>query len=345
MAKEGHSLLSIARVLNEKHPPIKGTTGWSNAYVNKILKNRAVLGEYQPHVGRSGNRTPVGDPIPDYFPVIIDPETFDAAQRGLKSRVLMRGRQGEGVSNLFQGLLYDGRDRSRLRVYVTSGKRNYLSGAAVDGRPVPARVCIRRELVEAGFVAIVQSLNELREADDPTDTIRALEAERDATAKRIADIQERLAGDEPLDSLLPVLGKLEARHKEILSRLQELSLAAGERRKDDLVVCQQLIKEMWRDGITPAELTDVRTRLKAKIRQIVTEMWLVAWGPRTKREAELQVHFRDGKSGGVIISAHREYFQPYFMEGADLLWDLRKYDGWFDDPELRSEILSLRGFE
>jgi hypothetical protein len=66
------------------------TRGWRISYIKKILVNRAVLGEYQPYVETPKGRVPVGAPIPNYFPALVEPEVFEAVQ------ALMTANQGKG---------------------------------------------------------------------------------------------------------------------------------------------------------------------------------------------------------------------------------------------------------
>jgi|SRR5262245_2073041 len=93
-------------MLNEAAIPGFGSGAWHESSLNKILGNRAVLGEFQPHRTIDGTRVPDGEPIKDYFPRVIDDELFYRAQAARTERRTKRmGRKGEGVSNLFSGLL------------------------------------------------------------------------------------------------------------------------------------------------------------------------------------------------------------------------------------------------
>jgi DNA invertase Pin-like site-specific DNA recombinase len=97
---------SITRRLNQAHvPPFGRSRGWRSSSVNKILSNRAVLGEFQPHRVVDGRRVPDGDAIRGYFPAIIDEQLFYRAQNARdQRRVKGAGRKGPNVSNLFSGL-------------------------------------------------------------------------------------------------------------------------------------------------------------------------------------------------------------------------------------------------
>jgi DNA invertase Pin-like site-specific DNA recombinase len=101
----------IARELNDDpniwKPPRTGpkkTGGWRDSYINKILRSRAVIGEFQPHKLVDGKRQPIGDPIPDYFPPVIDKELFYQVQAQLQANAEKKGNAGGRtgkVSNLF----------------------------------------------------------------------------------------------------------------------------------------------------------------------------------------------------------------------------------------------------
>lgn len=116
---EGAGRREIARRLNIADPPVlpfkhaekrrpgrPPPTGWHASAVAKILQNRAVLGEYQPGKGshKSGNYRPDGDPIPNYYPRIIDDETFwQAKAASQRRRTGAAGPRGKAGSPHAQG--------------------------------------------------------------------------------------------------------------------------------------------------------------------------------------------------------------------------------------------------
>ena len=104
----GVGAFSITRLLNgdpAEHPPISSSAIWNKSYVMKILRNRAVLGEFQPQKMRDGVRVSAGKLIKDYYPQIISEETFLLAKRSLRERRTGgAGRKGKLHSNLFTNL-------------------------------------------------------------------------------------------------------------------------------------------------------------------------------------------------------------------------------------------------
>lgn len=103
----GVGTFAITKRLNhDQVPPFGKSDGWVQSYVAKILKNRAVIGEYQPHKMLSGKRVPEGDAIKGYFPAIIEPELFYGVQSARRDRAAYpsAGRKGEQLSNLFTNI-------------------------------------------------------------------------------------------------------------------------------------------------------------------------------------------------------------------------------------------------
>lgn len=97
----------------------KTAEGWRESYVKKILQNRAVIGEYQPHRLLRGKRRPIGEPIPDYYPAIVDKDVFYRVQEQLRQNIHRGGRTGT-VSNLFSHILKCGYCGGSL-AYVDKG--------------------------------------------------------------------------------------------------------------------------------------------------------------------------------------------------------------------------------
>ena len=107
MSADGYGTLAIERALNkERVPGIGKTASWHKSYIQKILGNRAVLGEMQPHIMNGGKRQKHSSPIPGYFPRIIEDELFFRSFSGKAiRRIKGAGRKGNLVSNMFSGLL------------------------------------------------------------------------------------------------------------------------------------------------------------------------------------------------------------------------------------------------
>lgn len=104
MADAGHGSFTITRHLNEtSEPTFTKSNGWHESYVTKILNSQAVLGVFQPHrYDEHGERIPNGDPIPNYFPKIIEEDQFLRVQASRRKRLVDgAGRKGPEYRNIF----------------------------------------------------------------------------------------------------------------------------------------------------------------------------------------------------------------------------------------------------
>ncbi|MFA5189330.1 MAG: recombinase family protein [Verrucomicrobiia bacterium] len=137
MADRGKGQATIAKTFNEERIPVWGRgKGWHSSYIQKILQNRSVIGEYQPHHMQEGKRVPVGELVADYFPAVVSKELFARVQAKRKSNRRFIGKHGKsGVSNLFTGLAYCAYSNAPM-VYVNKGKswKYLVSDSARRGR-------------------------------------------------------------------------------------------------------------------------------------------------------------------------------------------------------------------
>ena len=79
--------------------------GWEHTGVSRLLRDRRVLGEWQPYRVINGNPSPDGDPVPEYFPRVIDDEQWLQVQAALSSRTGPKRIRGIHA-DIFAGLLY-----------------------------------------------------------------------------------------------------------------------------------------------------------------------------------------------------------------------------------------------
>lgn len=106
MKVAGKGADAIAKELNQRNdiwkPPKSrrnATGGWMKSYVVKILNNKAVIGEFQPHKliknDETGKeiRVPAGDPI-DYYPAAIDKDLFYQVQGQIRQNRELNGFAG-----------------------------------------------------------------------------------------------------------------------------------------------------------------------------------------------------------------------------------------------------------
>lgn len=169
MRIDGHGITHIVSTANEQgwpvpgKPPVKKSgesdadfelrkhvQAWHTSNVGRLLKNRALLGEYQPHINDpedENKRIPVGEPIKGYYPQVLDEETFLRAQAVTDRHGRFPGRRDASLKNWLQGILRCSCGHSFVRknkdseaqpgyarYYCTARNRNILNA---DGTKCP----------------------------------------------------------------------------------------------------------------------------------------------------------------------------------------------------------------
>ncbi len=125
LAAEGLGSSRIAKILNTEDVPLIGKgKNWGYTLIYHHLGNRAVLGEYQSHQEVGGRDVPIGDPIPGYYPAIVDQTTFLKVQHHLaaRSRIQVCGRNPS--ANLFAHLITNLYDGGTYQLKISLDKRN-----------------------------------------------------------------------------------------------------------------------------------------------------------------------------------------------------------------------------
>lgn len=126
MRINGHGVVSIVRRANEEGWPVPGSgITWHTSLVGRLLHNRSLLGEYQPYkYGADDNvRIPAGEPILNYYPKVLDEQTFLRAQAASDRKGQFPGRRDISYRNWLQGLLKCSCGQSFVRKNKQSSKQ------------------------------------------------------------------------------------------------------------------------------------------------------------------------------------------------------------------------------
>jgi hypothetical protein len=108
LSLSGLGCYTIAKQLNDKAVPAFGPSGrWDQSTIHNMLTSRATIGEHQPKQYRGKRELfQVGDPIPSYYPAVIEEDLFLAVQQARQRNLRAgKGRKGKHVTNLFPKLI------------------------------------------------------------------------------------------------------------------------------------------------------------------------------------------------------------------------------------------------
>lgn len=308
LAATGYGHGSIARRLREDGIEAFGPTGsWSAEYVGRILKDRRALGELQPRTGP--DRKPIGEPIKGYYPAVVREEEWCGARAAVDGRRKKKqGRMGnDGVANLFGGMLRNARDGG---TYLSCPRMN--SGS-------PVRVIMASSFrsqkgpcwsfpLDTFERCLLAGLSEVKPEDvlpvSQPDSANVLQNELTWLRERLDTLRAELLREKKVKAVVDVIAQLETRETEILDALEKTA--------DQAV---KPLADSWKDIRTLTDLLDeaeekedVRIRLRAAIRRVVDEVWVLVTKIGRDQLASVQVFFRtDNTDQTNIKNEYRSY--------------------------------------
>ena len=293
MSIDGIGQASIAKILNREKVPTWGKNqGWHLAYIHSLLRNRAVLGEFQSRRRETrGKRqyTPVADPVKDYFPVVIDQVTWQRAQA--RKQTSTPGRFGQSRGNLFSRIAVDGYSGAPMRHIGRGYDKNlraengaspyrhyYLVSDYQRQHPDTKAVSWRYDWFEKWFLDYISGL------DWHTITQEKIPISQQGVEKKLAAVQSRLDAinvklarfaklvattDDPPATLVNEMAKLEA--EKVAEKETEVELAkeldALTLRRASLIEAAVELKDLIARGDVPSRL-----RLREEIRRRISRI-------------------------------------------------------------------------
>jgi DNA invertase Pin-like site-specific DNA recombinase len=195
LAEQGFGTHAICKDLNKQGVKLWSSGKWWNPnYVRRILRNRAVLGEFQPKIRPSRNTRQAEGPTQlGYYPAIISAGTFYRVNKDVAAPPVRPNRK-DSVSNLFTGLAYDGESEAPMRFHAMWAGGTYdpalsrLFSAAVEkGGPSNSW---NYSLFEASVLQHLEKLDWETLLADPADQGQAVE--RRQMEAQLKDVQIKL---------------------------------------------------------------------------------------------------------------------------------------------------------
>ncbi|MDO8322687.1 MAG: recombinase family protein [Phenylobacterium sp.] len=276
-ASQGMGTTVIAQRLNrEMVAPFKGGAKWHGTTVNKILRSRAVLGDYQP---RFADGTRDGEPAVGYYgEPVVEPALFYRVQ-GLLDANRTRGKRpsGEELRNLFRGLCRCSECGGNMRLHRRSKDKVDLYECYGMGLGVCTnKVRTKAKRLEAFVLEHVPELplSAKPEAAEARRKLDVAAAERDDLAGMVERLLDRM--EDPSFASDPLLAdryrtrsaQLGAKQAEVRSLKDSLeSVRTQPEPRERQAEIKALRAQL--SGLAGQALYDVRSRLAMSIRSIV----------------------------------------------------------------------------
>lgn len=274
MAADGQSILDICRALNKEGIANFGRDGgtWTTGYITKILSSRAVIGEFQPRTRKAGKWETDGEPVKDYYPRIIDDETFYRVQSGKAKRNKIGGRHSQHVSNLFAGLCYstDGSPFVVTGKYpegwmvselARQGKSPYLSFPY--GHFERAFLALIRKVKPSDLLPAEKQTDGGNEASDLAGQLAALESRSQAIASRLAAPKQ----DDDTEILMDTLAAIKRKRAALSKKLEQVRAQRASLPTERLGDVGGLLPLL--DTCPADELPGLRAKIKSRLQAVI----------------------------------------------------------------------------
>jgi hypothetical protein len=303
LAEQNDGAASIAQYLN-RHAVWKPKSGWTDAYVKKCWKNRALIGEHQPIkrviVKEKGEEVekfvPDGEPFL-YYPPVVDRGLFLRVQQILNGRKgTSSGGRNSAALNIFQGLVKcaycGGPMYHKPRSKKEGGRASLFCYYGMNGRSkcnchsIAYQECVDTVLSQCGRIRPEQVVPNkgarAKLAASISQRLQRKVALAQETESEIANLMKRIAkvDDEKLQQRF---------EKEVSKREAVLVTLNAEIAGDsqDLAIAEHPIKDFseWQSGITKLRKSldqpETRRRLTAHLAEFIDriEVFTKGYGP------------------------------------------------------------------
>ncbi|MCW2205606.1 DNA invertase Pin-like site-specific DNA recombinase [Bradyrhizobium elkanii] len=310
-AASGMGVYSIATGLNQRGvPTFDSPNGWHTSYVAKILCNRAVLGEFQPHRREAGKRVPDGEPSRSYYPAIIDEAMFYRVQLAKSERrVSGKGRKGTAFTNLFSGLAVCAYCNSPMKLENKgSGRKGgiYLVCDGVLRKLGCPGIRWRYRDFETSFLAFVEEVDLDGLTNEAAESAKLrLESDIAAIKGELAQVEQLmektfavLTTGGPIEFVTAKLKEQEARKAGLLKRHRsyeterEQAVSRQDQTNRSKEEIRELVERVQRAG--GPEMFKLRARLASHLKVLVEHLFVATLSKQPKEHNALRHQKGDG---------------------------------------------------
>jgi DNA invertase Pin-like site-specific DNA recombinase len=275
---DGQGYETTSKLLNHEQVPLlvrsrlKKAQCWQTSTIAKLVGNRHLIGEYQPHVGKGKNRKPIGDPIPDYFPAAVSKSLFYSSLEARNSRRSKPGRPCHRV-NLLSGLVFDLKGSSWAATKKGHNDvQRIVSTKARAGVPGHEYKTIPMEQFENAILLLIHQVWEKRVAvDNPVENniaeLRGQIADIDA---RLDTLRHKIKTSDPstIATLIDLVPEMEAEKSNLLIEIEKQESKQNVQSRNMPSLYEELQK-------SPKDL-DLRKKIRQLLQESISKIKILA---------------------------------------------------------------------
>lgn len=319
MSIDGIGPTSIAKTLNGEGVDTisdRSNNGWHYSVIKVILRNRGLIGEYQPRKtqtiskrikGKKVNTSTViadGEPIKDYYPAVIDEKIFLQLQSVMDQRMTgTRKRDRKGIVNLFGKILVSGQDGSTISV-TKKGKsyRNMISMATIKG--LAKTPSFPYDLFERHFLYWVYDVD--LSGERQPDSSDEIEHQLNDIRKRIGKVEKAIEDGSDFERMLKLLSKMSKEEEGLVNELNsEKSKNSAPSFSETKNEIQGIVNKL--NNLEGLELRNIREQLRSKIAQVVNQIKVHHYGGKSAqiRVCVAEIEFKTGDKRVFVLKKIR----------------------------------------
>ena len=247
LALDGYGISKLVRYANQLHLPVPGRRPmklngearknskppkWHASLIKRVLENRALIGQFQPHINEGrNNRQPYGEPIQNFYPKVLEDDAFFAVQKTRDKAPDFPARKDANNHNYLMGLAKCSCGGSWRWMNKSSGTQAGYSLYGCANRQDGTTTCanINGRLFDHQFIefALNNIPNMLASGEDKQgERVLSLEAQLASLIKRKASIMGMVEENPDLRSeFAERLRTLLAEHHKLTEELAEAKRA------------------------------------------------------------------------------------------------------------------------
>jgi DNA invertase Pin-like site-specific DNA recombinase len=325
LALDGYGVQKLVRYANENKLPVPGRSdSWHISLIKRVLENRAVIGEFQPHVdGEGGKRVPEGAPIENFYPAILDRDTFYAVRELKNKRADFPKRADANNHNYLLGLGVCECGGTWRWLNKNGPKQPGYSQYSCSNRERCFTECpkVNGRLFDHTFIswALSRVPEMLASGEDPRQArIMSVEAQLETVQKARSRLMKLVeSGDDDVTAdILPRLRELkdqQREHEAALAKLRTEAPPAGFTFDEAAEVFLPAFLDHWPEGTPEAEEAfRVRSLFKARVTQAVAAVIV------SSDRKNVTVTLRNDTVDSFELPDPKEGFEPAELDDAGL---------------------------
>lgn len=308
LALDGKGSPYIAKLFNNEGIPSFGLerkskkpAKWTYHYITRLLKDRSTIGECQPHVWSGKAKVPIGDPIPGYYPAVIDEDTFTTVQAGIRARYNPRGARERSHVNILRGMMFNaltGNPMSTQTYIAVQRVRVRIVDSTITNGGGGSKGSYLYPHFETDFLKYVSELQPEDFVTNPGDKVNrmsTLSSKLTLASEKIAAIQKAIAEIEDVKSvpgMIDMLNKIIEQREAAKKALDDFKVRHANPVVETLADVQSLAGLL----ATSKDPDSLRLKIRTRIRQLIESVWILIWDTHATncRHLICQVNFPDG---------------------------------------------------